>query len=161
MKPCPPNLTELQAGCPQVTQLLHQERTDMATVARSTFKMEGWDENPYAKIESGGKLTQASVKAAFSGNIEGEGAVEWLMCYRPDETAQFVGLQRIIGRIGDRSGSFVLINTAGTFDGKAAKGKLSVVPGSGAGDLSGLRGHGAFTAPVGGQPSIELHYDWD
>jgi hypothetical protein len=133
----------------------------MTIRAECTFKIEGWDEKPYTEIESGGKLTQASVKQAFSGDIEGEGAVEWLMCYRPDRTAEFVGLQRIIGRIGDRSGSFVLLQTAGTFDGKEAKGKLSVVPGSGTEELSELRGSGEFTAPVGGQPSMKLDYDLD
>jgi len=85
--------------------------------------------------------------------------VEWLMCYRPDDTAEFVGLQRIVGRIGDRSGSLVLAQTAGTFDGKEAKGELSVVPGSGTGDLSGVRGSGEFAAPVGGQPSMTLDYE--
>jgi hypothetical protein len=137
----------------------YSRRTDMSAVARSTFKIEGWDEKPYSEIETGGKLTQASVKAAFSGDIVGEGSVEWLMCYRPDETADFVGLQRITGRIGDKAGSFVLLHTAGTFDGKEAKGKLAVVPGSGAGELSGLRGAGEFTAPTAGQPSLELDYE--
>ncbi len=133
----------------------------MPVRASSTFKIESWDEKPYTEIDNGGKLTQASVKAAISGDIEGEGAVEWLMCYRPDQTADFVGLQRITGRIGARSGSFVVLHTAGTFDGKEAKGELSVVPGSGTGDLSALSGSGEFTAPVAGQPSIELDYELD
>jgi hypothetical protein len=133
----------------------------MTTRANSTFKIEGWDENPYAEIETGGKLTRASVKQAFSGDLEGQGAVEWLMCYRPDQTADFVGLQRIVGRIGGRAGSFVLLQTDGSFDGKEAKGKLSVVPGSGTEELSGLRGDGEFTAPVAGQPSITLDYELD
>jgi Protein of unknown function (DUF3224) len=132
----------------------------MSTRATATFKIEGWDEKPYAEIEGGRKLTQASVKQAFSGDIEGEGAVEWLMCYRPDETADFVGLQRIVGRIADREGSFVLAQTDGTFDGKEARGRLSVVPDSVTGDLEGLRGTGEFSAPLGGRPSLSLDYDF-
>src|SRR5215216_1860436 len=116
----------------------------MSTLATGTFKIQGWDEKPSAEIEDGRKLTQASVRQAFAGDVEGEGTVEWLMCYRPDETADFVGLQRIVGRIGDRSGSFVLLQTEGTFDGQEAKGRLSVVPGSGTGELEGLRGEGEF-----------------
>jgi hypothetical protein len=133
----------------------------MSTRATGTFKIQGWDEKPYAEIEGGRKLTQASVSQAFAGDVEGEGTVEWLMCYRPDETADFVGLQRIVGQIGDRSGSFVLLQTEGTFDGKEAKGQLSVVPGSGTGDLEGLRGSGEFSAPLGGEPSISLEYDFE
>jgi Protein of unknown function (DUF3224) len=133
----------------------------MSTRATGTFKIQGWDEKPYDEIEGGRKLTQASVKQAFAGDVEGEGAVEWLMCYRPDQTAEFVGLQRIVGQIGGRSGSFVLLQTEGTFDGVKAEGRLSVVPGSGTGELEGLRGGGEFSAPRGGEPSISLEYDFE
>ena len=133
----------------------------MSERATANFKIEGWDEKPFAQIEGGGKLSQASVKQRLSGDIEGEGSVEWLMCYRPDETADFVGVQRIVGRIGGRSGSFVLLQTAGTFDGREAKGRLSVVPGSVTGDLEGLHGSGEFSAPRGGDPSLTLDYDFD
>ena len=52
------------------------------------------------------------------------------MCYREDKTADFVGLQRFVGRLGSRSGSFVM-QTQGSFDGTEAKGSLAVVAGSG------------------------------
>jgi hypothetical protein len=131
----------------------------MAERLTGIFKIEGWDESAFSEEEDGRKLTQASVKQSFSGDIEGEGSVEWLMCYRPDETAEFVGLQRIEGRLGDRSGSFVLLQSAGTFDGTEARGRLAVVPGSGTGDLRGLRGEGEFSAPRGGEASITLDYE--
>jgi hypothetical protein len=127
--------------------------------ATATFKIEEWDEKPYAEMEDGRKLTQASVRQALSGGIEGEGEVEWLMCYRSDQTADFVGLESIVGRIGDRSGSFVALHSAGSFDGTVARGELSVVPGSGTGELQGLRGTGEFTAPYGGEPSLTLDYE--
>jgi hypothetical protein len=133
----------------------------MSMRATGTFKIQGWDEQPYAEIEGGRKLTQASVKQTFAGDVEGEGSVEWLMCYRPDDTADFVGLQRIVGKVGDRSGSFVLLQTDGSFDGKEARGHLAVVPDSGTGDLEGLRGSGEFSAPHGGEPAISLNYDFD
>jgi hypothetical protein len=133
----------------------------MPTRATGTFKIADWSERIYTEIGDGGKLTQASVKQAFSGDIEGDGAVEWLMCYRPDETAGFVGLQRIVGRIGSRSGSFVLVQTDGTFDGKEARGALSVVPGSGTGGLRGLRGEGEFRAPLGSEAAVTLNYDFE
>jgi Protein of unknown function (DUF3224) len=127
--------------------------------ATATFRIEQWEEKPYTEMEDGRKLAQASVRQAFSGEIEGEGEVEWLMCYRPDLTADFVGLERIVGRIGDRSGSFVAMHSAGSFDGTVARGELSVVPGSGTGELQGLHGKGEFTAPHGGEPSLTLDYD--
>jgi hypothetical protein len=129
--------------------------------ATGTFKIEGWEETTYAESGDGGKLTRASVRQAFAGDIEGEGSVEWLMCYRPDQTADFVGLQQITGRLGERSGSFALLQTDGTFDGGEARGELSVVPGSGTGDLRGLRGRGRFSAPHGGEATVELDYDYE
>jgi hypothetical protein len=131
----------------------------MSTRATAMFKIERWDERPYAEIEGGRKLTQASVKQAFTGDVEGQGSVEWLMCYRPDETADFVGLQRIVGQLGGRSGSFVLLQTDGTFDGTEAIARVSVVRGSGTGDLTGLSGIGEFSAPRGGEPTIRLDYE--
>jgi Protein of unknown function (DUF3224) len=127
--------------------------------AKFIGKIEGWDENTITETDSGGKLTQATVKQSFSGDVEGDASVQWLMCYRPDQTAEFVGMQRVVGRIGDRSGSFVMLQTDGTFDGKVATGKLTIVPGSGTDDLAGLSGGGEFRAPMGGEPSAELDYE--
>src|SRR4051794_17769814 len=126
----------------------------MPTTATCTFKIEGWDEDAYAQLDGGGKLTRASVKQSFSGDIEGDGSVEWLMCYAADETATFVGLQHIEGALGGRRGSFALVQTDGTFDGGEARGKLAVAPGSGSGELAGVSGSGQFSAPLGGTPVL-------
>jgi hypothetical protein len=127
----------------------------VSTQATGTFKIDAWDEQPYAD-----KLTRAQVKATYSGDIEGQGETEWLMCYREDKTADFVGFQRIVGRIGDRSGSFVFEST-GAFDGKQASGPLEIVRGSGTGELAGITGTGTLTAPMGGEPSVSLDYDFE
>ena len=132
----------------------------MPTHATAEFEVESWDENPALDGNGGSKVTQASVKMAFAGGLEGEGTVEWLMAYGDDGSAAFVGLERVVGKVGDRSGSFVLKHT-GTFDGKIAKADLSVVPGSGTGDLAGMTGKGTFEAGMGsdGVRSLELQYD--
>ena len=132
----------------------------MAKRATGEFKVESWNEETYADLDGGRKLTRASVGQSFSGDIEGEGSVEWLMCYREDGTAHVVGLQRIIGSIGGRSGSVVL-ETTGAFDGQEAKGAWTVVPGSGTGDLSGLRGRGEAVAPLGSTASFTLDYEFE
>jgi Protein of unknown function (DUF3224) len=132
----------------------------MTESASGQFKLESWDEQTYAEFDEGGKLTRASVTQTFSGDIEGDGAVEWLMCYRPDETADFVGLQRVTGQVGERSGTFVL-RTDGSFDGRVAKGDWFVVPGSGTGELRGLRGKGGFNAPLGPEATVTLDYDFE
>jgi hypothetical protein len=126
--------------------------------ASGKFKVKSWDEQTYAELDGGGKLTRASVTQSFSGDIEGAGAVEWLMCYRPDKTADFVGLQQVTGQLGNRSGGFVL-ETAGTFDGTEAKGELSIVTGSGTGALQGISGKGEFAAPLSSEATVALDYE--
>ena len=132
----------------------------MSTHARGTFEIKAWDETPYVELDGERKLTRASVEQALSGDLDGEASVEWLMCYREDKTADFVGLQRFVGRLGERSGSFVM-TTQGTFDGVKAAGPLTVIAGSGTDELTGITGSGAFDAPHGETPTFELDYDVD
>ena len=132
----------------------------MTTLATGSFEVRTWEEKPWAEMEGGRKLTRASVTQTFSGDIAGEGSVEWLMCYRTDGTADFVGFQRIDGRIGDRAGTFVL-QTTGTFDGQMAMGTWHVVPGSATGALAGLRGEGGYAAPRGRAATVSLSYRFE
>ena len=132
----------------------------MSTHAQAKFEVQSWDESTYEELEGDAKLTRASVGQGFTGDLEGDGSVEWLMCYREDKTADFVGLQRFVGRLGGRSGSFVM-QTRGSFDGTEARGDLDVVAGSGTEELSGITGTGAFAAPLGSTASVELDYDFE
>ncbi len=132
----------------------------MTVHATATFEVKAWEEKPYDEIDEGPKLTRASVTKSFSGDIEGEGTVEYLMIHRDDGSASFVGLERVVGRVGDRSGSFVLQHT-GTFEGGTAKTTWFVVPGSGTGDLRGLRGEGGFASAHAEHYSVTLDYDFE
>ncbi len=128
------------------------------TTANATFQVQGWDEQPYAERDSGGKLTEAKVQQAVSGDIEGSSDVRWLMAYSAADRAEFVGIQVVSGTLEGREGSFVL-RSVGTFDGSQAVGELTVVDGSGDGDLAGIRGSGSFTAPMGDTASMVLEYE--
>ena len=127
----------------------------MSTQAKGTFKIDSWDES-----DEGGGIARAKVAQTFSGDISGTGRTDWLMVYREDKTADFVGYLRVDGGIGDRSGSLVLQST-GEFDGKEAAGPLEVVRGSGTGELAGIAGTGTLRAPMGGEPSVSLDYDFE
>jgi hypothetical protein len=128
--------------------------------ATAVFAIKGWDEKPYSEAAGLPKLTRASVTKTFRGDLEGESQLEYLMMYRADGTASYVGLERVVGRLGRRSGSFVLQRT-GVFDGSLAKESYSVVAGSGTGDLAGLRGEGNSTAGHAKENAMALEYDLD
>jgi hypothetical protein len=127
------------------------------THAQGKFDIASWDEEPYVEIDEARKLTRATVTERFSGDVEGDGSVQWLMFYRTDGTADFVGMQHVEGTLGGRKGSFVL-ETTGTFDGTKAAADWTVVPGSGTGELEGVQGTGRMEAPMGSTASYELSY---
>jgi len=132
----------------------------MKRSASAMFAIKGWDEKPYNEAAELPKLTRASVTKTLRGDLEGESQVEYLMMYQADGTASFVALERVVGRLGGRSGSFVLQRT-GSFDGSLAKESYSVVPGSGTAELAGLRGAGSSSAGHAKENAMTLEYDLD
>ena len=133
-------------------------KTQTTMTATGGFDIASWDEETYEELDGGARLARASVTQTFTGDVAGDGAVQWLMAYRDDGTAAFVGLQRVRGTVGDRTGVFVL-ETHGEFDGKVAKWSASVVPDSGGGELQGLKGTASFSAPLGSAASFEMEYE--
>ncbi len=132
----------------------------MATRATGKIEVKTWDETPYNQVDGGPKLVRVAVTETFSGDIEGDGEVTFIQVVRADGSASFVGVERVTGRVGGRSGSFVL-QDEGTLEGGTVKGTWFVVPGSGTGELQGLRGEGGFEAALGQHASINLEYSFE
>lgn len=132
----------------------------MKSVANSRFTITGWDEKPYSEGPDLPKLTRAAVTKTFTGDIAGEGQVEYLMMYRSDGSATFVGLERVVGQVAGKTGSFVLQRT-GVFENGTAKESYVVIPGSGTGDLRGLRGEGKSAVGHGSEHPLTLSYELD
>jgi len=114
------------------------------TRVTGTFKVLGWEEQPYDAPDLPA-LTHASVSQELLGDIEGEASVVYLLASREDKTASFIGLARVVGRIGEREGTFVM-QDVGTFENGSAKGRWTIVPGTSTGDLQGISGEGYFDA---------------
>lgn len=110
--------------------------------ASSKMTWDPWQPTPYGP-EGSPVLLQGVVSNHYSGDIEAQGAQQCLIVLFPEGKSTFVGMERVTGSIGGRSGSFVLRLEGSTADG-AAKAELSVVPGSGAGELAGLAGTGTY-----------------
>lgn len=127
-------------------------------MATGSFRITSFNEDTYEDRGDGAKLTHAWGGQAFSGDIEGDGQVHWLMSYRSDGSARYVGLQRMKGEIGGRRGSFI-IEATGDFDVAASRGTWSVVRGSGAEGLEDITGTGTFEAPGGPEATYELDYE--
>ena len=132
----------------------------MSNVANARLSITSWDEVPYSEGEDLPKLTRAAVAKTFTGDITGEGHVEYLMMYRNDGSATFIGLERIVGHVAGKAGSFVLQRT-GVFENGVAKESYVVIAGSGTGQLRGLRGEGTSAVGHGTEHPLTLNYDLD
>jgi hypothetical protein len=80
-----------------------------------------------------------------------------LQILRDDKSTRLVSVQRFRGRLGGRQGTFVLQGSAVVENGKI-KAQWLVVPGSGTGELSGLRGEGGLEGDFGKGSDGTLDY---
>ena len=131
----------------------------MAEQVNAQFGIKSWQEKTYLEFD-GRKMTRATVEKAFQGDIEGEASLEYLMTYIDEGTASLVGMERVVGRLRGRSGSFVLQHV-GTFAGGVSTVSLTVVAGSGTGELDGLRGEGTFVSGHAARYPVTLHCTFD
>ncbi|WP_435245998.1 DUF3224 domain-containing protein [Streptomyces sp. NRRL F-5630] len=115
----------------------------MQRQSTSTMTWDPWQPVPYEQTEGAPLLLRGEVSNHYRGQIEGEGIQQVLIALSPGGASVFTALERVTGRIGDRSGSFVLQLT-GTTGGGTAKATLEVLEGSGTDGLTGLRGTGAY-----------------
>jgi hypothetical protein len=127
------------------------------TKAKATITVRKYEPKEYEKPTVGPVLAQIHVEENFSGDITGNGVVEFLQAARADGSASFVGIERVTGMIGGKQGTFLLQDT-GVLEGKVVSGDWFVIKGSGTGELSGLRGEGGFRANLGESAEVQLNY---
>jgi len=116
--------------------------------ANAVITVRRYEPAAYEEPTDGPSLKRIHVEEHFSGDIEGDGAVEFLQAARADGSASFVGIERVTGTVTDKEGTF-LFQDSGTVENNIVNGAWFVVPGSGTGGLAGLRGTGGFRANLG------------
>lgn len=111
----------------------------------NTFKIESWNEVPYLEFSSGAKYSKASLIKKYTGDIVGQGRLEYLMTYNESGRAYFTGIEHLEGEVAGKAGAFSIVHE-GTFVGGSVESTFRVVDGSQSGALIGLRGKGSFKA---------------
>jgi hypothetical protein len=134
--------------------------SDQRTRATAKIDVRSYQPETYEDSAGGTDLVEIHVTEAFHGDIEGEGVVRFLQALRADGSASFVGIERVTGSIAGRAGTF-LLQDVGTVEGSVVNGYWFVIPGSGTGELAGLRGEGAFSANLGEGADVTLDYWFD
>ena len=99
-----------------------------------------YESNPY---DDAGAFTiaETSVTEEFAGDLVGIGSVRFAMVNEREGAAHFTGMERFLGKLGERSGSFIFQNS-GTLTAGVLHSVWRVIPGSGTEELVGLRGEG-------------------
>jgi len=115
--------------------------------AQARITVQGLEATPYDETTEP-TLSELRLSETFSGDLEGDSAVRALQLVRTDRSASFVSLQRFRGTLGGRDGTFVLQGSEVIEQGRI-QGSWFVVPGSGTGALTGLRGEGGFAGEFG------------
>jgi len=130
----------------------------MHEVIEGGSEVTAWTEEPASGLDGTVKVTTARIGQRFSGGIDAETVADMVMTYRPDGTAEFVGHHRVLGKVGQCSGSFVL-RASGTYDGGVARTEFEVIDGSGTGDLTGVSGSGSASAGHGSTGTYRFELD--
>lgn len=127
------------------------------TRANADIAVRKYEPAAYEEPAQGPVLTRIHVEESFSGDISGDGVVEFLQAALADGSASFVGIERVTGTVAGRAGTF-LLQDAGTVRDNIVSGDWFVIPGSGTGALAGLRGEGGFRANLGEGAQVHLDY---
>jgi len=125
-------------------------------LATAKVSVQSSQAEPYDQTASP-TLVQINIVETFTGDMDGESPVRALQVRHDDRSASMVSLQRFRGKLRGRQGTFVLQGTEVIENGKI-KATWFVVPGSGTGELSGLRGQGGFEGDFGKGSDATLHY---
>lgn len=129
------------------------------TRASGTFDVTLEARPPYDS-RPGAILGQVTIEKTFMGDLTGTGSAQMLSAVTQTKgSAGYVAIERVVGALHGRSGSFVLQHS-GTMRRGQAKLALSVVPDSGTGQLEGLTGEMSIEI-VDGKHLYTLDYSID
>jgi len=142
----------------KIVQVLWQSHPDKGTAMQATGNfevqlkpLEVYNQSPDAKI---GRL---SIDKTLEGDLEATSQGEMLSGGSPAEgSAGYVAIERVTGTLHGKSGSFLLQHTA-TMTPEAQEATITVVPGSGTGELEGIAGSMGIEIEAG-QHSYSFEY---
>jgi hypothetical protein len=137
------------------------EHSQHATI---TVTGKSWDESRVVEAGPSHAVARATFTTTYAGDAEGESTCGLLLSYVGGDPAKpetlvgpYLGYEQFTGVLGGRSGTFVL-EERGEHSGGVARTEVRVVPGSGTGELAGLRGEGSYAADAM-EYTLTLDYD--
>lgn len=124
--------------------------------ATGRFNLDAWEEEAVDAVEDF-VLARVRVGKTFHGDAEATSSTELVIAKKGEAGVAYGGLERFTGSLHGKQGTFVLHHDAS----RSADGgwfRWSIVPGSGAGELTGIRGEGTV---VPHDDSYSYTFDYD
>jgi hypothetical protein len=121
------------------------------------FEITSWKDDTYDEAEGAPPLGRATLEKNYTGELSATSRTE-MLAIQGERGQAYLAQERVVGMLAGRKGSFVLQHgAAGATDEGASfepRQWAFVVPGSGSGELAGLRGEGTVEHGV-------LHLDYE
>ena len=135
-----------------------QKEAPMTKHAKGSFEVKMIPQKPDNKEAESANFGRMSIDKQFHGDLEGTSKGEMLGAMTEVKgSAGYVAMERVTGKLGGRSGTFVLQHS-GTMTRGALQQSVTVVPDSATGDLVGLTGSMTIKIEEGGKHFYELEY---
>ncbi|WP_246610070.1 DUF3224 domain-containing protein [Nonomuraea rhizosphaerae] len=126
--------------------------------AKGTFDTAGWTPDSPYEDSDGVSFGHVTLNKTFHGDLTGTSVVHMLVAGTPVEDSRaYVAMERVAGSLDGRQGSFVLQHSAVGDRGEQSL-RVSVVPDSATGELSGLRGEMDIVIAPDGSHSYTFDY---
>ena len=121
------------------------QKTNGETTLKNTFTIASWDETTYLELENDAKYANAKLLKQYSGELKGQGQLEYLMAYSTATSAYFTGLEHFTGTLGEKRGTLTIAHE-GVFKGGQVSSSFRIIDGSQTGELAGVTGEGHYNA---------------
>ena len=122
------------------------------------FEVTGWEPEPLELGEPGAvTFGRVTLRKTFSGALTGSSVVAMTSAAVGEAPVGYVAVELVTATLGGRSGTFVLQHT-GVVDEGAPPPSGVVLPGTGTGELTGLRGTVTIRH---GEAGAVVHLDYE
>lgn len=123
--------------------------------ATGTFEVSVTPADPEV-VEAGLGLSRYTLAKTFSGGMTGSGVGQMLAGGVSAEEGTYIALERFVGTLDGKEGAFLLAHR-GDMNAQGYTLSITVVPGSGTGELAGISGDFTLTI-AGGEHRYDLSY---
>lgn len=124
---------------------------------KNNFIIESWNEKTYIELDKQAKYSRAIIKKKYSGELQGQGRLDYLMAYNESGQAHFTGMEYFEGSLDGLSGRFSMLHE-GVFKDGLVESTFQIIKGSANMDLLGLSGSGSFKA--GHSMSVDFEFSY-